>query len=126
MGKKKKSKKKRQSILNGKHRRGNLSLGKKRLSVENLIVHNQLKSKLMDAELEQMLSYINRMQFLVSEEKQRRIQSKDCCVSCNTPSDAFVLLLPCAHQNVCFGCSNNLKHCPVCKVKITQIIKPKK
>merc|ERR1712176_825034 len=91
--KKKKSKKKRQSILNGKHRRGNLSLGlgKKRLSVENLIVHNgmnQLKSKLMDAnlekkhvakmndaELEQMLSYINRMQFLVLEEKQRRIQS---------------------------------------------------
>eukprot|EP01083_Nonionella_stella_P012352 35057_1 len=122
--------------LNGKNRRGNLR--KLKLSQQNLKAHNglnQLKNKLMDAKLEkqhvakmtseqlqQMLIYINRIQWLILDEKQKR----ECCKICSIATTSFALLLPCNHQNVCYHCASTLKDCPLCNENVRQIVFPKK
>ena len=123
-------------IKNGKQGRGNIR--KLRLSQQNLRAHNglnQLKNKLMDAKLEkkdvakmsneqlqEMLIYINRIQWLILDEKQRR----ECCLICGIPSTSFILLLPCRHQRICNHCSSNLQMCPICHQNVTDIIKPRR
>jgi len=120
----------------GKNRRGNIR--KLRLSQQNLRAHNglnQLKNKLMDAKLEkkdvakmsneqlqEMLIYINRIQWLILDEKQKR----ECCLICGIPSTSFMLLLPCRHQQICNHCSSNLQMCPICHQNVESIIKPRK
>lgn len=47
--------------------------------------------------------------------------SKDCIICCENERDA--LYLPCRHNTACIKCSKNLKTCPICKIKIDEMIK---
>lgn len=45
----------------------------------------------------------------------------DCIVCCENERDS--LLLPCKHNAMCLKCSKPLKECPICKIKIEEIIR---
>lgn len=45
----------------------------------------------------------------------------DCIICCDNERDA--LYLPCKHNTACVKCSKNLRDCPICKLKIEDIIK---
>jgi len=97
---------------------------------------NQLKGKLMDAKLEkkdvskmsneqlqEMLIYINRIQWLILDEKQKR----ESCLRCGEHAASFVMLLPCRHQNICYSCSaSDLQICPICHENVRKVVKPRK
>lgn len=48
--------------------------------------------------------------------------SKDTCVVCYE-SERDALYMPCRHNLVCLRCSKQLKECPMCRVRIDDIIR---
>merc|ERR1712228_126684 len=104
--------------------RNKLRTSPNRLSRLDLLARNtfdQLKSKLLHVS-RMTDEEINWIHNLILDEKKRR----ECCVQCNDQNKSLVVLLPCAHQNVCFNCSENLRYCPVCNKTITDVIKPRR
>ena len=49
------------------------------------------------------------------------VSKGDCVICCENERDA--LYLPCKHNTACVKCSKNLRDCPICKLKIEDIIK---
>jgi hypothetical protein len=45
----------------------------------------------------------------------------DCIICCENERDA--LYLPCKHNTACLKCSKNLKDCPICKIRIEDLIR---
>ena len=49
------------------------------------------------------------------------VLSGECIICCENERDA--LYLPCRHNTACLRCSKSLTYCPICKVKIEDMIK---
>jgi len=56
------------------------------------------------------------------EEKEEKLTIEDECNVCLENKKDSVLL-PCAHRTVCLICAKKLSQCPICRSKISQIIK---
>ena len=49
-------------------------------------------------------------------------KSEGMCVIC-CEIDRDCVYLPCKHNTACIKCSKNLKECPICREKITELIR---
>ena len=80
-------------------------------------------SKMSNEQLDEMLIYINRIQWIILDEKQKR----ECCIICGDSPTKFVLLLPCRHQKICKHCcdKDTFTHCPICNQIVTNKITPR-
>ncbi len=56
-------------------------------------------------------------------QKRRAIANADSSGSCECGAQKTMLLLPCAHQKVCWRCALDIDTCPNCSVTITQAIR---
>lgn len=46
-------------------------------------------------------------------------ENKECKICFETTIDC--VLLPCGHMCACYGCAEQLKNCPICRVRLTQV-----
>jgi len=61
----------------------------------------------------------------VNHAETRALQNADGdlkCAICNE-NERDVVFLPCKHNVSCVKCSTNVKQCPVCRFKVTDVIK---
>lgn len=79
--------------------------------------------KMSSDEMDEILIYINEIQRMIYDEKQRRML---CCL-CQEFHNKRVIFLPCLHQRICINCANSqcFEQCPICRTTIEQIIVPK-
>ena len=64
-------------------------------------------------ELEKAKSMNNYLKFHVEHSKSEKIE---CCICQDNYIDT--VLVACGHR-VCYNCSSTIKHCPMCRAKIT-------
>jgi len=80
----------------------------------------------MKKEINEVKSRVSRLVDLeniknLGDEEEEPDDEQNCVVCLENPKNcAFV---PCGHMCVCYGCGQQLKKCPICRIDSTQLIK---
>lgn len=70
----------------------------------------------LDIPVEEPQNIPQELQNVRVQDHQNEDENKNCCVCLSNPKDT--LLLPCKHLCACFGCSEHIIECPLCRKPI--------
>lgn len=90
------------------------SLARRRAMLEKTLhFHLSEGQALSDSDIQSLNATMKEIRTTLLEEEEQARKRRCCCVCADAPVDA--VLLPCRHQQICFGCASAVSTCPICR-----------